>query len=365
MNIGTGGYTDAELFTALCSNTREVYYEYVVQNAQGQTLGQLPIEDGRVSFDSGNEVMRTFSGTTRASDLFNITSTDFYLTPWMCLKYRNDVVKWSLGKFIVNPSENYKENLKTVEITGYDLGKLALDDKSDSRVYMATGSLYTSLASQIAGTVYSNINVESSPKTATNPVEWEIGTEKLKIINDLMDSITYDPLYFDEYGVGQLNEYVDYALRDIDRVYTDNEQSIILDGITYASNKFEIPNKFIRYVENPDAAYLISTYTNSDPNSPYSTVSRGRTIVDSASVSDIATQADLDAYVRKIAAEKMQNVETLDFSTLNMPGHGFKDCLLVSIESYGVNSKYIETGWEMDLSRGGTMSHKCEKVVQL
>ena len=365
MNIGTGGYTDAELFSALCSNTREVYYEYVVQNAQGQTLGQLPIENGRVSFDSGNEVMRTFSGTTRASDLFNITSTDFYLTPWMCLKYRNDVVKWPLGKFIVNPSENYKENVKTVEITGYDLGKLALDDKSDSRIYMATGSVYTSLASQIAGSIYTYMDVQQSQKTAQNPYEWEIGTEKIKIINDLMKSISYDPMYFNEIGTCMINEYIEPVLRDIDRIYADNEQSIILDGITYASNKFEIPNKYVRYVENPDAAYLISTYINDDPNSPYSTVSRGRIIADVDSVSDIASQTDLDNYVRKVAMEKMQEIETLDFSTLNMPGHGFKDCLLVSIESYGVNSKYIETGWEMDLSRGGTMSHKCEKVVQL
>lgn len=365
MNIATGIYTDAELFEALCSNTREVYYEYVIQNTQGQTLGQLPIEDGRVSFDSGNEVMRTFSGTTRASDLFNITSTDFYLIPWMCLKYKNDVVKWSLGKFLVNPSENYRENVKTVDITGYDLGKLALDDKSDARIYMEAGSVYTSFAAQIAGSVYTYMDIQSSAKIAPNPMEWEVGTDKIKILNDLMNSISYDPMYFDETGTLLMNEYVEPSLRSIERIYSDNEQSIVLDGITYASNKFEIPNKFVRYVENPDAAYLISTYVNDDPNSPYSTVSRGRTIVDAEAVSDIATQTDLDNYVRKVAMEKMQNIETLDFTTLNMPGHGFKNCLLVSIESYGVNSKYIETRWEMDLSRGGTMTHRCEKVVQL
>lgn len=365
MNISTNIYTEAELLKALYSNSREVYYEYTIANAQNQTLGNLEIEDGQVSFDSNNDVMRTFSGTTRASDLFNLTSTDFYLMPWMCLKYRNDIVKWPLGRFLVNPSENYDNNLTTIDITGYDLSKIALDDKSDSRTYAASGTVYTSLASQVAGTMYSQMDVEASAKSSPNDFEWEIGTEKLKIINDLMRSISYNPLYFDEYGVGHLDEYSQPYSRNIDITYQDNQQSIIIDGLSNQSNKFEVPNKFVRYVENPDAAYLISTYTNTDANSPYSTVNRGRTIVDSDSVEDIATQGDLDAYVRKVAAEKMQAVETLEFTTLNMPGHGFQNCLLVAVQSYGINGKYIEIGWEMDLSRGGTMRHRCEKVVNI
>lgn len=365
MNIATGIYTEAELLKALYSNSREVYYRYTIFNTQNQLLGYLEIEDGQVSFDSGNDVMRTFTGSTRASDLFNLTSTDFYLVPWMCLKYRNDIVKWPLGKFLVNPSENYQNNMSIIDITGYDLGKIALDDKSDSRIYAAPSDIYTSLASQIAGTMYTQVDVEVSTKTNPSALEWEIGTEKLKIINDLMTAISYNPMYFDENGVGHMDEFVEYTERSIERVYEDSKQSIIIDGLANSTNKFEIPNKFIRYVENPDAAYLISTYTNTDPLSQYSTVSRGRTIVDSESIDNIATQGDLDNYVRKVAAEKMQSTETLEFSTLNMPGHGYKNCLIVVVNSYGVNGKYIEVGWEMDLSRGGTMRHRCEKVVSL
>lgn len=363
MNIATGIYTEAELLQALSSNSREVYYRYTIYNTQNQILGNLEIEDGQVSFDSGNDVMRTFTGSTRASDLFNLTSTDFYIIPWMCLKYKNDVVKWPLGKFLVNPSENYQNNMSIIHITGYDLGKIALDDKSDSRIYAAPNDIYTSLASQIAGTMYTQIEVTASEKTNSSALEWDIGTKKLAIINELMRSISYNPMYFDEVGVGHMDPFVQYSDRNLDGVYEDSTQSIIIDGLSNDSNKFEIPNKFIRYVENPDASYLISTYTNTDPSSPYSTVSRGRTIVDSESIDNIATQTDLDNYVLKIAAEKMQSVETLEFSTLNMPGHGYKDCLLVSVSSYGINGKYIEIGWEMDLSQGGSMRHRCEKVV--
>lgn len=365
MNIATDIYTEEELLKALCANNRQVTYEYTLANQDGEILGLIPIEDGKISFDSDNEVMRTFSGTTRASSLISLNSTDYQLTPWLCLKYKNDVVKWPLGRFIINPSEKHENNLTVIELTGYDFGKLALDDKSDARTYAAAGAIYTSIAAQIAGTIYTDTHVETSVKTCPNPIEWEIGTEKIKIINDLLKSISYNQFYFNELGVGQMTPYVSPDDRGVDRIYQDNEQSIIIDGIENVSDKFEIPNKFVRYVENPDAAYLVSTYINADPDSPYSIVSRGRTIVDADSVDDIATQADLDSYVRKVASEKMQATETLQFSTLNMPGHGYRDCLLVSVESYGINAKYIETSWEMDLSRGGTMTHVCQKVVTL
>ena len=365
MNIGTDIYTEEELLKALRANSRDVYYEYTIANTHNVLLGKIPIEDGRISFDSTNEVMRTFTGTTRASNLFDVSNTDFYLTPWMCLKYKNDIVKWPLGKFLVNPSGSYEDNQTIVHIVGYDLAKIALDDKSDSRVYASTSTIYTSLASQIAGSIYTNVDVTVSAKTSPNPLEWGIGTEKLKIINDLLKSISYDPFYFDENGVGQMHPYVAPMERYMDIAYQDDQQSIIIDGLSGESNKFEIANKFIRYVENPDAAYLISTYINNDPNSPYSTVARGRTIVDSAPVNDIATQSDLDNYVRKVAMERMQAVETLVFKTMNMPGHGYHDCLAVNVETYGIQGKYLEVGWEMELNDSGMMTHKCEKVVAL
>lgn len=365
MNIATSIYTNKELLEALYSESRKVFYEYTIANAAGKTLGKLPIEDGRVSFDSSNDVMRTFSGTTRKSNLLGLENTDFYLTPWMCLEYKNDIVRWPLGKFIVSPSESYSNRLKDVKIIGYDRGKVALDDKIDARLYVAAGSIYTSEAAQLAASIYSQVEVVASEKTGLIPMEWEIGTEKLRIINDLLSAISYNPFYFNGYGIGQMNQYIDPYNRPIDRIYQANKTSIIIDGLQIETNKFEIPNKFVRYVENPDSAYLISSYTNTDPNSPYSTVNRGRTIVDSDSIDNISSQADLDSYVRKIAAETMQATETLIFSTLNMPGHEYRDCLTVSVEEYGIEGKYIETAWEMDLSRGGIMSHKCQKVVSL
>ena len=83
------------------------------------------------------------------------------------------------------------------------------------------------------------------------------------------------------------------------------------------------------------------------------------------SVDDIATQAVLDSYTRRAAITACQHIETLEFSTVNMPVHGYKTCLQFRCEDMGIDNKYIETAWDMELSPGGMMTHKCEKAITI
>ena len=87
-------------------------------------------------------------------------------------------------------------------------------------------------------------------------------------------------------------------------------------------------NKFVRYVENPETDYLISTFTNDSASNKLSTVNRGRTITDIESISDIADQVTLDEYVKKIANEKSQVYGGMRLTTMLMPHHTFFGLLI-------------------------------------
>ena len=366
MNIDVAGYTREQLTAALFSSAREVRYEYTISDSQDINLGNIEIQDGKVSFDSSSEVMRTFTGKVKKSDLLNLDTIDYRVTPWMCLMMPNGKeAKWALGKFIIYPSMEMEDDLSMVQISGFDLGKIALDDKSLSRTFVDSTSLYTTAISALLDSIYTRTDVTTSESLKSFPQEWDIGTSKLQIVNDLLTGINYNPLHFNEYGVAVCNPHVSSMLKTIDFSYFANEQSIIVDGLKLASDKYDIPNKWVRYTENPEVSYLISTYTNDDPDSPYSTVSRGRTIVDADVVDDIADQSTLDDYVLRVALESMQTTEQFEFSTLNMPGHGFQECLYIDVPIYNIQGKYIETAWEMELETGGTMSHVCERVILL
>ena len=138
-----------------------------------------------------------------------------------------------------------------------------------------------------------------------------------------------------------------------------------MPDLTLLSNRFDIPNKFVRYVENVDGSYLVSRYINQDPNDIFSTINRGRVITDISSVPDISSQNELDNYVKRCAVASMTVNDKVIFKTLNMPGHGFKNCIFLEIKEQNIYGKYIENGWEMDLRAGGEMTHRCVKAVKL
>lgn len=365
MNYAQGKYTHEEVLNALFLNNRKIHYEYSVQDNTGKHLGWLSDCKGRISYDATTSIMRTFSATAMKNELLDVNLIDEKIVPWFCIKINGDILKYPLGKFIISPSFYSNSAEKYVVINGYDMGKVALDDKIISRVVKNKDHFYTIELQEILSELYDTNSVETSELKRANASEWSPGTSKLQIINDIMTSLNYYPLHFNEYGVPIGKPYVFPESQQIDMYYKMDKKSIILPNSNLSSNRFEIPNKFVRYVENTDSDYMISVYVNDNPDNKFSTVSRGRTIVDIKSVSDIASQEELDGYVKRCAAAAMAVTDEITFKTLNMPGHGFKNCLFVEVDDLGIREKVIEIGWEMDLSVGGEMLHKCTKVVSV
>lgn len=365
MNLEVEGFTREQLEAALFSPTRKVRYEFTVADAKGKYLGNLNIKNAVVSYDSTASVMRTFKGTADITDYFDENSIDFQITPWMCLEItKGREAKWSLGVFLAITSVAFSNGIKTLEVNGYDLSKIAYDDKISNRFYPALNSLYTANIGQMLGEIYQKVNVEDSSAAISYTQEWELGTSKLDIINGMCDQISYNHLYFDESGEAQIKKYIEPANREVGITYADGKTSVIIDDISSDNGNYIIPNKWVRYTENVNQQIMVGTYINNDADNPYSIVSRGRTIVDSKAV-EADSQKDLDQIARKDAMEAMQTLEKVQFSTLNIPGHGFRECIFLNISAYGILGKYEEKAWEMNLTPGGKMSHICEKVVNL
>ena len=365
VNIATEKYTEERLLSELHAPNRKVKYEYYLADRKKHPLGQISVSGGVVSFDSKKSVMRTFKGTVRKSDILSIGDVDCRLTPYMCLMVDGEWIKWPLGVFIVDLSMSGNKNRQTINITGYDNAKIAYDNKSIARFFVPKGAFYSVYISQKLGEDYNDANIAECEKIRANPIEFDIGTRNLDTVNTMLAAIGYNQLHFDASGIPTSEPYVYPQLRDIERTYKVGRDSVIADGVNVSTNAFSVPNRFVRYTESVDSEYMIAVYTNENKQDPFSVPNRGRVITDKGSVSDIASQADLNNYVRMIAAQEMQKTNTIKFSTLNMPGHDFQNCLLLNIEMYGIQGRYIETAWEMDLQPGGLMTHQCEKVVIL
>jgi hypothetical protein len=208
-------------------------------------------------------------------------------------------------------------------------------------------------------------SITKSTKKLTTTMEWEVGTPKLQIINELLAAINYTSATYDEIGVFVAKPYVTPDKRTAEFNYVTDEKSVILGNVDQTIDLFKIPNKWVCVVSDPDRPALMGTYTNSNPLSPTSTVSRGRTIVAYVSEQGAPDQVTLDAQAARLAFEASQVYESIEFETSMMPIHQDADVYNVTIDGLSVNAKYAEHTWSMDLKNGSTMKHKIRKVVGL
>lgn len=207
--------------------------------------------------------------------------------------------------------------------------------------------------------------VEDDPATLSTTLEWEPGTPKLKVINDLLSAINYESATYDEDGIFVSKPYVSPTLRPSEFTYVTNAKSIISGDVNQTIDLFNVPNSWVLIVSEPEKPPMVAKYTNNDPNSITSTVERGRTIVDVRTENDAASQAVLNEKVMRLATEASQIYEHIEFTTGIMPIHQNSDVYTLVIDGLVINDKYSETSWSMELSNGALMRHKVRRSVAL
>lgn len=222
---------------------------------------------------------------------------------------------------------------------------------------------YTDVISTLLGSVPKSLAASSTTVPADK--EWEPGTSKLKIINELLAAINYESLSFDEDGTAIVKPYVAPSARPEEYTYADNDDGLIVPEVDQELDLFSVANKWVLVVSNPDQALLIGTYINDDPGSPTSTASRQRTITDFRTEQDAADQSTLDQKAARLAFEASQVFEAIECETALMPIHSGNDVVRVTYGGLAVDDKYSEQSWVMELRAGARMRHHWRRVVSV
>lgn len=315
---------------------------------------------------SGNT--RWYSEVVVADTVFNpATVREVYQAGMVTGKFGPaNYVEWPQGVFIpITPNRHIGSgSTVTRDVDLYDPLLQYDDDKVSARYTVTAGTNYITKIVELLGASTPQL-VTASSKTLPAAKEWEPGTSKLSIINDLLGALNYEALWFDETGRAICAPYVAPGDMPVEWRYATDQSSVIMPGVDHTLDLFNVPNKWVLTVSEADRAILTATYTNSNVNSPTSTVNRGRTIVDYRTETEAADQATLNAKVLRLAQEASQVYESVEFDTGIMPFHGHRDSLEIAYPALGVTDFYNEQTWEMDMKAGGTMSHRVRKVVIL
>lgn len=196
-----------------------------------------------------------------------------------------------------------------------------------------------------------------SDATLENDFVSSIDETWITFISDLVAKAKYQ-LGLDEMGRVIFEPVQDMrSLRPV-WIYTDDNSSILYPDFKDERDLYNIPN-VVEVVYSTSSGYRSSRIVNDDPNSPVSTVNRGREVVyrdSNPSFSGIPSQRDLDEYAKQL----LRNLSSLEHTITYKHGYcpvRVGDCVLLDHKRFGlvnVKAKVIsqsikcETGCSVD-----------------
>lgn len=158
----------------------------------------------------------------------------------------------------------------------------------------------------------------------------------LSYISDLIANAKYT------FGLDELGRILFLPKQDIASLqpvwtYNDDNSSILLPEITMKHDIYQVPNVVeVVYANGADSYYAVAI--NDDPNSPTSTVNRGRIIKyrdTSPQLAGVLIQSMVDEYAEKLLEEKSTVEYTVTYT------HGYcpvrlGDCVRLNYEAAGI-----------------------------
>lgn len=343
--------------------TRQIDFRFTIIR-DGAEYGEIRPLDGNapmLRMDDSGEIKTSFSGDFLLPDMD---------VNWLRDEIRPELVidgeKHHLGIYLpaaVRELEN--ETTRYLHVEAYDRCWRVKDNYTESLTHIDAGTNYVLAIEQLltACGIGLIVKTPTSASLAETREDWNIGTSYLEIVNQLLNEINYNELWFNQDGYAVLEPASVPTAANIEHTLDDTEiKSLLMPEITKEMDIYSAPNVIIAVCSNADkSGPMVAKAENTNPQSPLSIARRGRRIAKVFQVNNIASQEELQAYADRLRNETMITGETIIVKTGLLPGFGVDDVTAIRFgELFAVCT---ERAYTMDLTVGGTMVHTLEKVV--
>lgn len=365
-------HTEEEVLAALQgrSGVRRFSFRYELLDAGNVFIEDLDttVLDAKISENWLADIKRTAAFTLRETGRIDYLSDRIkpIVRTWIPPYGPKDYVEHPQGVFLLSsPVRKIDgQGVITREVEAYDPLQVYADDLFTARYTVAAGANVIASVVTLLGSV--PMAVSPSTKTLATASEWKPGDSKLKAINELLDMVNYESLSFDEDGRAIVQEYRSPLERAEEYEYGADDRGLVVPEVEQELDLWSVHNQWVLVVSDPDREDpLISSYTNTDPASPTSTIRRQRTITDFREEQDAADQTSLDAKVARLAFEASQIYEAIPFQSALMPIHSGNDVYRLRLPALAVNAKYAEQSWSFEMKAGAKMDHRARRVVSV
>jgi hypothetical protein len=285
------------------------------------------------------------------------------------------------GTFLVSAaSEQWDETGRLWMFELLDKCTVPAQDKTDETYSVAAGTSILQEVQAILESCGETIDIDDSSVVATRSgMVWEAGTSKLTIINELLDVAGYSALWMDGWGNFQATPRVlpadrslTYELLGFPRELRDGARSIYRPAWSRNRDSFEVPNKVVavQAANGDDEVALVGSWTNEDPDSPYSFQARGRWLthtisdVECPDVSETEIVWFLEDRARAVLIQMSAVQAQVKATHLPIPIR-VSDVLRFSHTQAGVDARHVVTRIDLDTSPLGLMRTTLQEVISL
>lgn len=350
---------------AALMDTRDVRYRVrVLKNGVAATELLWPEGDDPVVYwDKDGDIKAAMNGSFYKNAAADLLADE--LQPVLIL----NGTEYPLGVFrAATVTTDATQYSPTVSVEAYDRCWRLNCRRTESVLHYAAGTPYISVIEGLLTEcgISLRIVVSSAATLQTDREDWEVGTDYLTIVNQLLSEINYAPIWFDVDGMARVEPYQSVDAKRIEHVYGDMGAPEVfnpaLSNSKTETDIFSKPNVFICVCSNPEIGTpMTATAVNKNASSSTSVFRRGMRIAQRYIVNNIASQAELQAYANKLMNESMFATQTVTFETFAEGGHGIGD--IISINNRDIGGVYEETAWSLTLAAGATMKHTAKRAV--
>lgn len=226
------------------------------------------------------------------------------------------------GTYLVStPSSTYRGAIEEGTADLYGVLQVLAEDSFEAPLVLSAGTPAVSKAAEIIADAGLPVVASASAASLNAAAVFDDeDASKLDAVNWLMDFAGFGSAACDGYGNVLLRPYVDPTARKPTVALHDDGRCVYRAGVVREYDMFDVPNVVIVTCSSAEGdADMVAEAVNDDPMSAFSTATRGRRIVSRETVTDIDSQAALQAKADALLASKTSAVESFEVAHAYIP----------------------------------------------
>ena len=328
-----------------------IYYANVVD-----PMTWMDKERIEISKDGSNTVKRTLSDLREAASLEfvdNQRKEETWIRIWLDAYQGDESSHVALFTGLAcSPTTNIDGRLFTDKVDCYSVLKPAQDVLLERGWYAPMKTDTAAIIRSLMSNTPAPIDIaDGIPQLSSNIIA-EDGENALSMTDAIVTAVGWR-LMVTGYGRIQVKPLAESSSITIGSTMYD----IIERKLEVSYDYYECPNVFRAVSDNEH--YVAR---DDDPNSIFSTVSRGREIWAEETNCDLYEGESIEFYAKRRLLELQQVGHNVDYNRRFVPGIAPSDIVTLSYPEQGVDGQYIVVSQDLDLINGCSVSEEVQKI---